>query len=167
VRTRPSTSVTRRGFELAIWLDRLSKACGRRLPHEVPGHVRLVFGSGADLVETTLTVFELGEIDWIKMPAGPIATGPLELILPGGVRHVGSKMVRIVDPAFPAPELGERYLLFLTPGMGGYVPAAHGPQSAFVVLGGQLRAVGQSELSKQLAAVGRAALLAELRKRVP
>lgn len=126
----------------------------------------LIFGSGADRVESTLTAFELGQIDWIKAPVGGIPTGPVELILAGGIRHVGSRTVRIVDPAFPLPKPGERLLLFLTPGMGGYVPAAHGPESAFVVLGGQVRAVGQSELSRQLAGAGRAALLAELRKRV-
>jgi hypothetical protein len=109
------------------------------------------------------TIFTLGSLDWIKPSSGQMSAQSLELRLPGGVRDRGAKIVSTVDRRFPAPKVGERYLLFLRPDRGFYVPAANGPESAFKIRDETIVPIGRSPLSRSLDGQSRTAVAASLR----
>lgn len=116
-------------------------------------------GIVSDIVRTA---FRLEDIEWIKPPrdAGPAF---VELVLPTGRRQRGDRIVEHVDPTFPTPVVGERYLLFLRETAGGYAPASHGAESAFKVQGDRVVPVGDSPLSRTLAGTTREQLTLSIR----
>jgi hypothetical protein len=118
-----------------------------------------------DETRSVRTAYRLGQIEWVKTHAMGAPTGTIEVILPGGVRDVEGQLVNYYDPAFPAPKVGERYLFFLTPGIGGWELAYQGPESAFRIEAGRLVPLGRSELSRSLAGRERRTAIDEIRTR--
>ena len=124
---------------------------------------RLVEIPGEAPTVTIETAYVLGDVVYLKpLSSGP-SPQPLELLLRGGDRDRGNKIVSVVDSESAAPRIGERYVLFLSLQRGVYRFASRSADSALRVQGQGLIPLGHSPLSRELANQTRAALAERVR----
>jgi hypothetical protein len=119
------------------------------------------------------TAVALADANWIK-PATAVGAAPIEFLLYTTERDRGDRVIRRVQRQEPTPQVGERYLLFLTPALGDPARLEGGPywlvrnsEGAFLIRDGIVVPAGQSDLSKRLAGMSSADLVARLRALIP
>jgi hypothetical protein len=115
------------------------------------------------------TAVAIEDVTWIK-PATAPRVSQVEVLLRTTERDRGDRIVRQRSREEPAPEIGQRYLPFLDPGLRPAGGPDHGPyefsrgrESAFLIRDDIVVPAGESELSKRLAGLRRAEFVSRLR----